>query len=153
MAVTVTSTSRIELHNHLATTVSEGAEGRVGHAEREGLRRSHDHQELPGRVQQESSDRCCQGRQLADTAGGRRQQREPVRQANEDACVVDQGIRHEAEPELGGTADGAAGGLDTTPGPLVNRVDRLRLLGNGVVNQTAAKAFATLSARLDKHLK
>ena len=54
---------------------------------------------------------------------------------------------------LGGTADGTAGGLDTTPGALVNRVDRLRLLGNGVVNQTAAKAFATLSARLDKHLK
>ena len=90
---------------------------------------------------------------LADTAGGRRQQRQPKRQADEDACVVDQGIRHEAEPELGGTADGTAGGLDATPGPLVNRVDRLRLLGNGVVNQTAAKAFATLSARLDKHLK
>ena len=152
----------------------------MGHAEREGLRRSHDHQELPGRVQQESGDRCCQGRQLADTScrksrkpkarnrrkssvggseeladtvGGRCQQRQPVRQADEDACVVDQGKRHEAEPELGGTADGAAGGLDTTPGPLVNRVDRLRLLGNGVVNQTAAKAFATLSGRLDKHLK
>ena len=43
--------------------------------------------------------------------------------------------------------------MDATPGPLVNRVDRLRLLGNGVVNQTAAKAFAALSARLDKHLK
>jgi hypothetical protein len=109
LAVTVTSTSRIELHNHLATTVSESAEGRLGHAEREGLRRSHDHQELPGRVQQESSDRCCQGRQLADTAGGRCQQRKPVRQANEDACIVDQRKRHEAEPELGGTADGTAG--------------------------------------------
>ena len=89
----------------------------------------------------------------ANATGGRCQQRKPVRQANEDACIVDQRKRHEAEPELGGTADGAAGGLDTTPGPLVNRVDRLRLLGNGVVNQTAAKAFATLSARLDKHLK
>ena len=90
---------------------------------------------------------------LADTAGGRCQASEPIRQAAEDACIVDQGIRHEAEPELGGTADGTAGGMDATPGPLVNRVDRLRLLGNGVVNQTAAKAFATLSARLDKHLK
>ena len=90
---------------------------------------------------------------LADTAGGRCQSSEPIRQADEDACVVDQGIRHEAEPELGGTADGTAGGLDATPGPLVNRVDRLRLLGNGVVNQTAAKAFATLSVHLDKHLK
>ena len=95
----------------------------------------------------------AEGGQLADTAGGRCQASEPIRQAAEDACIVDQGIRHEAEPELGGTVDGIAGWLDATPGPLVNRVDRLRLLGNGVVNQTAAKAFATLSARLDKHLK
>ena len=91
--------------------------------------------------------------ELANATRGRCQQRQPKRQADKDACVVDQGKRHEAEPELGGTADGTAGGLDTTPGPLVNRVDRLRLLGKGVVNQTAAKAFATLSARLDKHLK
>ena len=90
---------------------------------------------------------------LADTAGGRCQASEPIRQADEDACIVDQGKRDEAEPELGGTVDGTAGGMDATPGPLVNRVDRLRLLGNGVVNQTAAKAFATLSARLDRHLK
>ena len=90
---------------------------------------------------------------LADTAGGRCQASEPIRQAAEDACIVDQGIRHEAEPELGGTVDGPATGLDATPGPLVNRIDRLRLLGNGVVNQTAAKAFAMLSARLDRHLK
>ena len=91
--------------------------------------------------------------ELADTVGGRCQQRQPVRQADEVACIVDQGKRHEAEPELGGTVDGTAWRLDATPGPLVNRVDRLRLLGNGVVNQTAARAFATLSARLDKHLK
>jgi hypothetical protein len=29
-----------------------------------------------------------------------------------------------------------------------NRTDELRLLGNGVVPQTAAKAFVTLAARL-----
>ena len=91
--------------------------------------------------------------ELANATGGRCQQRQPVRQANEDACIVDQGKRHEAEPELGGTVDGTAGWMDATPGALVNRVDRLRLLGNGVVNQTAAKAFATLSARLTDHLE
>ena len=99
------------------------------------------------------SAKSWKSQELADTAGERCQQRQPIRQANEDACVVDQGKRHESEPELGGTVDGIASGMDATPGALVNRVDRLRLLGNGVVNQTAAKAFATLSARLDKHLK
>ena len=40
--------------------------------------------------------------------------------------------------ELGGTLDGFA-----------NRVDRLRLLGNGVVPQTAAMAWLELSERLE----
>ena len=105
------------------------------------------------RQQQAESDTVAAGQELADTAGGRCQQRQPIGQADEDACVVDQGIRHETEPELGGTADGIASRLDATPDPLVNRVDRLRLLGNGVVNQTASKAFAALSVRLAKHLK
>lgn len=42
------------------------------------------------------------------------------------------------KPELGGTLDGFA-----------NRVDRLRLLGNGVVPQTAAMAWLELSQRLE----
>jgi DNA (cytosine-5)-methyltransferase 1 len=41
------------------------------------------------------------------------------------------------EPELGRVVDGCA-----------NRVDRIRLLGNGIVPQTAAKAYTTLSERL-----
>jgi len=40
------------------------------------------------------------------------------------------------KPELGGTIDGFA-----------DRVDRIRLLGNGVVPQTAAKAWEVLNAR------
>jgi len=41
------------------------------------------------------------------------------------------------EPKLGGATDGSS-----------SRVDRLRLLGNGVVPQTAAKAFHTLINRI-----
>jgi len=43
----------------------------------------------------------------------------------------------DAEPGLGRVVDGCA-----------NRVDRIKLLGNGVVPQTAAKAYTTLSERL-----
>jgi len=48
--------------------------------------------------------------------------------------------RGQAESRLGGKSNGSA-----------NRVDRLRLLGNGVVPATAAKAFVTLINRIYKH--
>jgi len=44
----------------------------------------------------------------------------------------------EIEPRLGRVVDGCA-----------DRVDRIRLLGNGVVPQTAAKAWTTLNKRLE----
>lgn len=47
------------------------------------------------------------------------------------------GNEREAEPKLGGTANGTS-----------SRVDRLRLLGNGVVPQVAEKAFITLMEEL-----
>ena len=50
----------------------------------------------------------------------------------------------QAESKLGRTSNGSTRGVDAT----ANRVDRLRLLGNGVVNQTAAKAFVTLIQRV-----
>jgi DNA (cytosine-5)-methyltransferase 1 len=51
--------------------------------------------------------------------------------------------RTTVKPELGGAVDGAPGGVD----PIVNRVDRLRMLGNGVVPQVAEKAFLELYGR------
>ena len=50
----------------------------------------------------------------------------------------------QAESKLGGTNDGSASGVDS----IANRMDRLRSCGNGVVPQTAAKAFTTLLNRL-----
>jgi hypothetical protein len=45
---------------------------------------------------------------------------------------------------VGGATDGARSGMD----PTANRVDRLRMLGNGVLPQVAAKAFVTLAERM-----
>jgi len=50
----------------------------------------------------------------------------------------------EAQSELGGTTDGFTGGVDA----ITNRVDRLRLLGNGVVPDCAELAFRTLFNQL-----
>ena len=54
------------------------------------------------------------------------------------------------QPKLGGTVD--VGNPRSRLDPTANRVDRLRLLGNGVVPHTAAKAFSTLTGRLADHL-
>ena len=50
----------------------------------------------------------------------------------------------ETQPELGGTPNGRPPAVD----PTANRVDRLRMLGNGVVPATAERAFRILTARL-----
>jgi site-specific DNA-cytosine methylase len=54
--------------------------------------------------------------------------------------------QRQTQPPLGGDADGAAGGMDYAELCVSgdNRTDELRLLGNGVVPQTAALAFRTL---------
>ena len=76
-------------------------------------------------------------------AGGAEPDRIPDK-PRPDVSEVGNTSQRQTESELGGTTDG--------PGPRpdanTNRVDRLRLLGNGVVPQTAAKAFTTLWQQL-----
>jgi len=56
----------------------------------------------------------------------------------------------QAQPPLGGDADGASGGLDYAQLSVAcdNRTDELRLLGNGVVPHTAELAFRVLIQEL-----
>jgi DNA (cytosine-5)-methyltransferase 1 len=57
------------------------------------------------------------------------------------------GEQGKIKPQLGRAIARTSGGLDTVE-PFENRIDRLRLLGNGVVPQTAEKAFRTLYNKL-----
>ena len=64
------------------------------------------------------------------------------------------GGKRQVEPAVGGDTDGLAGGMDYAELCVScdNRTDELRLLGNGVVPATAAKAFITLLHDLDTNI-
>lgn len=87
----------------------------------------------PSETQKEWEEPRC----VADSFNQRRQKRS-IKQTTRDQCCCSSSKQSEqTEPELGGTNYGNS-----------SRVDRLRLLGNGVVPATAEKAFRTLIDRL-----
>ena len=99
--------------------------------------------------QPEGSKQALRGRdsdpsaELADTERGNEQRRR-TRQRQGQSRGEGSEPRPEAQPLMGGATDGTASGLD----PTANRVDRLRLLGNGVVPDTCEVAFRTLYKEL-----
>lgn len=81
-----------------------------------------------------SSNEC---RQLVNTGSEKRQRLPQSKGRLKDRKTWNPSGKRETESELGRATNGTR-----------NRVDRLRLLGNGVVWQTAAKAYYTLSQKL-----
>ena len=88
---------------------------------------------------------------MADSTNARCQERKSEGQLAENIGDCNKRRQPKVESKLGGTVDVGIKGIGVDAN--TNRVDRLRLLGNGVVPQTAAKAFSTLSMRLVDHLK
>ena len=95
------------------------------------------------RVVADCSVKRCGGRKNKDGENGEGlseqegEERSILRSETEGCCGNEQTTRDEAQSELGGAVDG-----------LTHRVDRLRLLGNGVVPQTAELAWRTLWQRI-----
>ena len=120
-----TSTSGVRSNDELADSNEFGGEqdSRQGELRASGVEQSPRHRwpSRPGEAQQEW---------------------EEPRQGQSRGEGSEQG--HEAQPIMGGATPGTASGLD----PTANRVDRLRLLGNGVVPSTCEVAFRTLYKEL-----
>ena len=83
--------------------------------------------------------------ELADTDIGRQSSNQQSRSGGSEVSGGQENFKpnepRQAEPQLGRATDGSTSRVDAT----ANRVDRLRLLGNGVVPQTAAKAWLELT--------
>lgn len=122
-----------------------------------------DNRRKPRDMEGETAERGCgnyavdgAGKSVGDAASAR------GRESGDSACA---GQRHraarpgggndslgQAQPSLGGDADGSACGMDYAELCVAsdNRTDELRLLGNGVVPATATRAFLTLVKELNE---
>ena len=89
---------------------------------------------LPDTISERLEGHARHGKDCDQSRWFREKEKRPVGKGS--LCNREPGL-WPPEPELGRVVDGCA-----------NRVDRIRLLGNGIVPQTAAKAYTTLSERL-----
>jgi DNA (cytosine-5)-methyltransferase 1 len=143
----------------VANSIGAGLEGHSGYEQAEGRQTTRQNRSTtasrlpprwparPGEPQYEWEEpRVVADSKDTDDSPGQYEGYEVRSQVKHRGGCVDseQQDKCQAQSELGGAVDGTACGVDAT----ANRVDRLRLLGNGVVNQTAAKAFVTLINRL-----
>ena len=92
----------------------------------------------------------CSGEAMADSH--RVDRSAPAEGREHDRQARSAGER-QAEPSLGGDADGPTGRMDYAQLCVTcdNRTDELRLLGNGVVPATAERAFRILMQELDNN--
>ncbi len=81
---------------------------------------------------------------------GQRLQLRPGEGEHRGASGCERDGRRQTQPSLGGDADGPPNGMDYAQLCVSgdNRIDELRLLGNGVVPATATRAFLTLIKEL-----
>lgn len=106
--------------------------------------------ETEGRLQEPAGGSGAMGNPDSPRPQKRQGQQRPGIQGTDTDGGADAG--GQAQPAMGGDADGPAGGLGYAELCVScdNRTDELRLLGNGVVPATAARAFVTLLQELTK---